>query len=631
MYKLFLSFVLLFGLLLLAVPVGAEAKATGAVISRVLVGDADSASDEFVEIENNSDQPINVTGWCVVYTNANETSKKMIGCLTAPDLATAVMAPPGGTAVFVSTKLVAKLNLAASQYTATFSGGMADSGGHVYLIPNSSGDTRQAVDEVDWGMSTSVAAGELPAGDLLTRQVIDGKYQDTDDNNLDFMFAPADSMQYQATTYLQPDLCLNDDGIQTEVPPGDILDNQGNCSPPPVDVCLNIDGVQSAPPPSATVDGAGNCLLDICPNLEGEQPVLPDGMIFDQTCACVLTTSAPPSSTSPDEGDQSDAPGDTTPPDNQPPSAGSTSDTPPVSTDDGLIVNELLPNPSGSDTGNEFIELFNGGSQTVHLSDYKLQIMSSSATTNVTLPNLTIAAGDYLALYNDALNFTLVNTTGQVGLVRLSDGKIISQSNVYQVAGDGMAWALIKGEWQYTNVPTPNAANLSSVTVLLASDVSAVKPCAANQYRNPETNRCRLIAVATTPTPCKDGQYRSEETGRCRSIAADANAVTPCGAGEERNPDTNRCRKIVAATAGTLKPCKAGQERNPDTNRCRAVKTMPDADYSVLAAKTTKSVSYVWWIVAAVVVGASAYAVWEWHEEILTRLKRLAALVKFKR
>ena len=73
--------------------------------------------------------------------------------------------------------------------------------------------------------------------------------------------------------------------------------------------------------------------------------------------------------------------------------------------------------------------------------------------------------------------------------------------------------------------------------------------CDVDEYRNPETNRCRNIAlVSTSLTPCQDGYERNPDTNRCRKITSEPELV-PCQEGYERNPDTNRCRKLVESAA----------------------------------------------------------------------------------
>jgi hypothetical protein len=190
-----------------------------------------------------------------------------------------------------------------------------------------------------------------------------------------------------------------------------------------------------------------------------------------------------------------------------------------------------------------------------------------------------------------------------------------------------MAWALIENTWQYTNKPTPNARNEASITHVDSDEEVTVnlKPCAPNQYRNPETNRCRmLVAAGSTLTACKDGQYRSEITNRCRSIASDANTLSPCNRNQERNIATNRCR-LVASTDTDLTACKDGQERSIETNRCRNVTTsVPAAGFAVEPIVDAGSSMTGWWALGCILFLALGYAVWEWHQEIVLTFRKLS-------
>jgi hypothetical protein len=189
-----------------------------------------------------------------------------------------------------------------------------------------------------------------------------------------------------------------------------------------------------------------------------------------------------------------------------------------------------------------------------------------------------------------------------------------------------MAWALIDGAWSYTNRPTPGADNNAFVfgTAEIVEVMTDTKPCAPNQYRSLETNRCRLLmTVGSTIVACKDGQYRSETTNRCRSIAADATIASSCNYNQYRNPDTGRC-KLLAATSSAQTPCNANQERNVDTNRCRNVSAaIPDAAFAVEPIADTPGSGIEWWAVGGVVLIAIGYAVWEWREEFAQGFHRL--------
>ena len=62
----------------------------------------------------------------------------------------------------------------------------------------------------------------------------------------------------------------------------------------PTDVCPNIDGDQATVPDGLVVDSEGNCVepneppaTDVCPNIEGDQATIPDGMYVDADGNCV--------------------------------------------------------------------------------------------------------------------------------------------------------------------------------------------------------------------------------------------------------------------------------------------------------------------------------------------------------
>ena len=328
--------------------------------------------------------------------------------------------------------------------------------------------------------------------------------------------------------------------------------------------------------------------VDVCPNIEGDQQVVPSGMVLSEIGECV----------------------------------------------DRIIITvnitEVFPNAPGSDTGKEFIELYNPNDFPVDLSDYRLYVGPQYENEYLFPLGTIIEPLSYKSFSNSDIPFSLLNTSSKIAL-SLSDGTSISEVPAYQDPKEGQSWILIDGTWQYSTTPTPGSANVAGIDGVQNVEV-ILQPCAANQYRSLETNRCRLISSsAGTIAACKDGQYRSEETNRCRNIATDAKIITPCEEDEERNLETNRCRKIVTANSPT--PCKEGQERSPDTNRCKTVKKMPSSDYGVLGAKVESGGNwYAFAAIGGVLLIAIGYAVWEWHNEIGKFLQKVRkSFIRFLR
>lgn len=315
--------------------------------------------------------------------------------------------------------------------------------------------------------------------------------------------------------------------------------------------------------------------IDVCPNMEDLQQTVPDGLVLDDTGSCVAP-SLPDEETEVQE---------------------------PLSV---LMITELLPNASGSDTGREFIELYNPNDFPLRLDEYQIHIGANFEKVEQFPAGFALQPLSYKGFTNAEIPFSLLNTSSRARIV--SGGIVVSETPPYQSPKDDMSWALIDGVWQYSNWPTPGAINQPSIEdVDVVAESAGLKPCASNQYRSPETNRCRLISSVKSRalTPCKDNQYRSEETNRCRNID-----------GSDDEPA----------------PCKEGQERNPETNRCRAVTKMSSADYGVLGVQTTGSSNwYVWATIGGIILLAGAYAVWEWRAELAKLIGRFAKFARFKK
>jgi hypothetical protein len=66
----------------------------------------------------------------------------------------------------------------------------------------------------------------------------------------------------------------------------------------------------------------------------------------------------------------------------------------------GLIkINEIFPNPDGSDSGSEWIELYNTGSEAIRLDSWTIESASSSWSTRFIFPpETTIEAGDFFLI-----------------------------------------------------------------------------------------------------------------------------------------------------------------------------------------------------------------------------------------
>lgn len=587
MLKFYAALLSVIGLLFLFTNNIVFALNNGIVISQVQVGDI--SSPRLIEIYNNTDEPIDITGWCLYHSSASDKTKTKLVCFEDANPAVHLLLRARSYALVGSSQLEIDVDLLLEKSL----GGAT--GGHVYIIDNKDIE----VDRFGWGSALAPELNSKIESDdnidhiFERKQTVVGNYLDTDDNSLDFIDSVYRDKYLVNLIDEVVDVCSNVNDIQAMIPDGYYRSLYGDCLPNPVDVCSNIEGLQTIVPDGYRLDESGNCQIDICLNIDGLQLFLPDNMKLDDNGDCKLNLLK-------------------------------------------LQITELLPNVVGSDLGNEFIELFNHNAADVYLDDYILRI----GVDDFKFPaGAFIKAGTYLKLSNDDINFTLVNTTSFISLMSV-DLSLIDETFPYINPDDGMSWALINGIWQYTNQPTPGAENISSVikvepVVVIEKEVAPQpqpQPCASNQYRNPDTGRCRLLPVASSGLePCKDGQYRSEETNRCRSIVADVVALTPCEEGQERNAETNRCRKIVIAAVlddSELTPCKEGQERNPETNRCRnIISNIPVADYAPVQTEEPTNNYVGMWSLVGVGSVAVVYGIWEWRQEIVKLTRKLFAFL----
>lgn len=267
-------------------------------------------------------------------------------------------------------------------------------------------------------------------------------------------------------------------------------------------------------------------------------------------------------------------------------------------TQSSLRITEILANPAGVDTGHEFIELFNSNlEQAVLLDGIKLRIGQDSAKWYLLPHGVTVPPGQYIVFTDTDLGYSLVNTSGGVQLY--SGDEPLGERVTYISPKDDMVWALIDGVWQYSSFATPGGANklpekieASAANRLEANGEPSLKACAENQYRNPDTGRCKRIVSTTS-------------------------AAISCEVGQERNPATNRCRKVEATSS--LSPCKEGQERSAETNRCRSIKKMSTAEHGIKGVQQNGATQLSWYYIAAIVgviLLIVGYAIWEWREEL---------------
>lgn len=165
----------------------------------------------------------------------------------------------------------------------------------------------------------------------------------------------------------------------------------------------------------------------------------------------------------------------------------------------GVVINEIVYNPPGSDTGNEWIELFNTNRVDVDLTDFRIQVASNAFQDVFSFPTGTVVnSGDFLLVggsavtnANHVVELNMINrfSFGPTAGVRLVspdstsnavvDACLYAPTNTFGLptAGfgtDGFAPYAAEGysilrfktgydsdhasDWTFTNTPTPTAS-----------------------------------------------------------------------------------------------------------------------------------------------------------------------------
>lgn len=531
--------------LLLLAPIQTMAQP---VISHLKTGDTGLASNEFIAIYNNGDNPVDVSGWCVSYSSSSDATKTTLACLTAPTQ-TKIMISPQSYARFSSQEF--KGSVPGFTPDGLFTAGMSGTSGHIRLFDAQ----KTEIDKLAWGAGVSpegtAAAAHTASMSLQRRTSVGLGLQDSGNNSLDFT-----------------------EVLLSTIPASGLYEEAL-----PVDVCTNIDGLQTSVPIDYFANTNMTCSQDVCDNIDGLQEGIPAGFDSPDGLNCAELESA------------------------------------------RMVISELLPNVSGSDTGKEYIELYNPNDRAINLNGYMLQL-GPEFTKTYTFGDYVVAPYSYASFSDTQTGLVLPNTTSTVRILA-PNGSPVDETATYSEPGDDKAWAMVDLVWQFTNQPTPAAPNKANSLAVDLIESGGLVPCEPGKYRNPETNRCRNIEVGDTELkPCEVGQIRNNETNRCRSNTS-ADSLVPCKTGQERNPETNRCRSVIS-TASSLVPCDLGEERNPETNRCRKSSVLGDAVakvHDVPSEQIGAGINY--WYILPLIAAAIGYGIYEWRYEMLGFLRTL--------
>lgn len=168
-----------------------------------------------------------------------------------------------------------------------------------------------------------------------------------------------------------------------------------------------------------------------------------------------------------------------------------------------IVISEILPNPEGSDSGKEWIELLNTGQSDINLGNWILDDDEEGSKPFLLPDSLTIPRGQTALIDCKSAKLSLGNTEDSVRLFDFN-GQIISEAQ-YESAPSNESYSLINimdeedeitSQYQWTNEQTPGQPNpmYNRFTVTIESE-----PLFEDKYFfEGKTSKGKLIKVIFT-------------------------------------------------------------------------------------------------------------------------------------
>jgi len=127
-----------------------------------------------------------------------------------------------------------------------------------------------------------------------------------------------------------------------------------------------------------------------------------------------------------------------------------------------ILINEILPNPSGNEESDEFIELRNKGNTAVDLKGWKLMDNSGSyyIISQDHFNSTIIPPGGFFVLYRDITKIALNNSGGESLTLLSPDGQEKDKVSYSGSVQEDYSYNRTSFGWQWSNSPTPGANNV---------------------------------------------------------------------------------------------------------------------------------------------------------------------------
>jgi len=125
-----------------------------------------------------------------------------------------------------------------------------------------------------------------------------------------------------------------------------------------------------------------------------------------------------------------------------------------------IVITEFLPNPEDSDNDNEFIEVYNAGTQDENVGGWTMDDKMGKTRSYSIPENVIIRAGEYKVFMSSETRIVL-NNSGDGIVLKNAKGEKQDETPVSGAANEDVSYALKDdGIWAWTKKPTPGAKNI---------------------------------------------------------------------------------------------------------------------------------------------------------------------------
>ncbi len=156
----------------------------------------------------------------------------------------------------------------------------------------------------------------------------------------------------------------------------------------------------------------------------------------------------------------------------------------------GVVINEILPSPVGSDETEEWIEILNQNNFEVDTSDWQIADTVGKTAAYAFPAGTKISSQGFLVLLRPATKITLNNSGDGLNLIQ-PDGKV-KDSVTYEKAVQGQSFSRVGSTWSWGS-STPGKTNISSIPTKQEKAIAKEQPNIKEVASNPLPEKSNLV------------------------------------------------------------------------------------------------------------------------------------------